>query len=144
MARATGCGRTASKGANFKLERKAGSCVPVLGQAFPHPNELSSFGRCKVTFISPLQPPIGPDDHPVALCFAEDGPGRCAGRRVAKTARGTSKVRNLPIFPIPYRGPARPVLKRAPLMAFKSNRGLENCCLLRRDPDRGPTIDLGI
>jgi hypothetical protein len=36
MARATGCGRTASKGANFKLERKAGSCVPVLGQAFPH------------------------------------------------------------------------------------------------------------
>src|ERR1700730_14756661 len=60
MARATGCGRTASKGANFKLERKAGSCVPVLGQAFPHSNELSSFGRCKVTFISPLQPPIGP------------------------------------------------------------------------------------
>ncbi len=28
-------------GANFNLERKAGSCVPVLGQAFPHSNELT-------------------------------------------------------------------------------------------------------
>jgi hypothetical protein len=35
-----GCRRTACQGATFKLERKAVSCVPVLGQSFPRSNEL--------------------------------------------------------------------------------------------------------